>query len=141
MGVAAVPQTVAKEAGVVRMPSAVVAASAWRNTGEEKHKSASSSTRAKSQRRMLRSGSLRCARRSAARSLRVIIAAARVAPNGVSAAVTVTAIGVATAPPTADQEARVVRMPSAVVAAASVVKAGKTAVVGTAAEVNKPHLK
>ena len=90
---------------------------------------------------MLRSGSLRCARRSAARSLRVIVAAASVAPNGVSAAVTVTAIGVATAPPTADQEARVVRMPSAVVAAASVVKAGKTAVVGTAAEVNKPHLK
>ena len=64
----------------------------------------------------------------------MIIAAARVAPNGGSAAVTVTAIGVATAPPTADQEARVVRMPSAVVAAASVVKAGKTAVVGTAAD-------
>ena len=41
----------------------------------------------------------------------------------------------------AEGKARVVRMPSAVVAAASVVKAGKTAVVGTAAEVNKPHLK
>jgi len=50
-----------------------------------------------------------------------------------NAAATVTAI--------ASQEDRTVRMPSAAVEAASVMKAGRTAVVGTAAEVNKPHLK
>ena len=98
-----------REARTVRTPSAAVAASAWKNTGEEKHKSASSSKRGKSQRRMLRSGSLRCARRSAA-----------------------------TAPPSAVQEVRAARMPSAGVAAASVVKVGKTAIAATAAEGSKP---
>ena len=58
-----------------------------------------------------------------------------------NAAVAVTAIAAATAPPSAVQEVRAARMPSVVVAAASVVKAGKTAVAATAAEGSKPHLK
>ena len=59
-----------------------------------------------------------------------VVKEARVVLNGVSAAaaVTVTAIGVATVLPIVAKEAGVVRMPSA-------------AVVVTAAEVNKPHLK
>ncbi len=63
--------------------------------------------------------------------------------NGVSAAAvaTVTAIGVATVLPIVAKEAGVVKMPSAVVAAASLMKAGKTVVAATAVEVNRSHLK
>ncbi len=59
-----------------------------------------------------------------------VVKEARVVLNGVSAAAvaTVTAIGVATVLPIVAKEAGVVKIPSA-------------AVVVTAAEVNKPHLK